>query len=305
MHRRAMRIFLGFASTYLLPRAIQTRQSLRSEKQRWYHLGSLSSNAANEACNCYGINFCKALHLKISLQEAGVHNSTNFKTDLDTGSRPPAILFLGHGRISTMYSSSNSSYSSSTLLLIGIATGVIISSVIRAKRLREHTSDANLDESCPAPRRLGGAIRLRRDRYRRYRELHDAVWPEVLERMRRSHIRNFCIYYHPETSTLFSHFEWTGHWGSKKLTKEQEQAVFDADMKAVSTDPVVRRWWKECEPCQEPFAQWLTSAVKLSDGGDGDWWAPLECVCECGHWPVAYSSKEWNPDFVRLTRAQQ
>lgn len=157
----------------------------------------------------------------------------------------------------------------------------------------------------PAPRRCGGAIKLVPEAYKRYRELHDNVWPQVLQRMYESNIRNFTIYYHKETSTLFQSFEWTGHWTAstrtdEPLTKEQEQELFDRDMAAIANDPITRKWWVECEPCQEPFGQWKSGSLPLSQGGSGDWWGPLECVCHCGYWPTAYSNESHDPDFVKL-----
>jgi L-rhamnose mutarotase len=158
----------------------------------------------------------------------------------------------------------------------------------------------------PAPRRFGGAIRLKREQYRRYRELHDDVWKQVLDRMHQSNIRNFTMYYHEETSTMFQCFEWVGHWkyyneNNKTLpSKEQEKVLFDQDMKAIAEDAVTRKWWKECEPCQEPFSQWKAGSKLLSERGSGNWWAPLECVNHCGHWPTAYSKQQGDPDFVGL-----
>ena len=181
-----------------------------------------------------------------------------------------------------------------TFFFLGVAAGLVLcclSSVAERKRVER-----------PAPRRYGAAIQLHKDRYERYRELHDNVWPAVLERMSQSNIRNFVIYYHKETSTLFQHFEWTGHWTrGGALSKQEEDQRFKRDMEAIAQDPITRKWWKECEPCQKPFSQWSGQRL-LSDGGSGDWWAPLECVAHCGHWPLAYSKQLRDPDFVPLHR---
>jgi L-rhamnose mutarotase len=118
--------------------------------------------------------------------------------------------------------------------------------------------------------------------------------------MYQSNIRNFTIYYHKETSTLFQHFEWIGHL---EHPEQDEKAVFQNDMDAIAADPVTREWWRECEPCQEPFSQWKAWSKRNppSEGGAGEWWAPLECVTHCGHWPLAYSSQRRDPDFVPLS----
>ena len=152
-------------------------------------------------------------------------------------------------------------------------------------------------EERQAPRRFGGAIKLKREMFDRYTELHDAVWDSVLERMYESNIRNFTIYYHEETSTMFSHFEWIGHW-HRNCSPSEEKAMFEADMKAIADDPITREWWKQCEPCQEPFSQWPAEARPPSEGGQGDWWAPLQCLNHCGHWAMNYSNQRRDPDFV-------
>jgi L-rhamnose mutarotase len=203
--------------------------------------------------------------------------------------------------------------------LIGI--GAILEQCRRKRRrdlLVEDHEDCcnNLSELFPAPRRFGAAILLKREQYQRYRDLHDAVWDQVLERMYQSNIRNFAIYYHSETSTMFQSFEWIGHWKaitdkgncmkSRKhttLTAEEERVLLDRDMAAIANDPITRTWWKECEPCQQPFAQWDANNVLPSDGGTvGNWWAPMECLCHTGHWPTAYSRQRRDPDFVKLAR---
>lgn len=149
----------------------------------------------------------------------------------------------------------------------------------------------------PAPRRYGAAIQLRRESYRKYRELHDAVWEDVLRIMERANIRNFTIYYHEETGTMFQHFEWIGHW---KQPGCDESALFAENMTLIASDPTTLQWWKLCEPCQKPFAQWKEGEAPPSQGGTGNWWAPLECVNHCGHWPTEFSLENRDPDFVTM-----
>lgn len=94
-----------------------------------------------------------------------------------------------------------------------------------------------------------------------YRRLHDAVWPDVLARIRRSHIRNYSIYLRrmPDgRHYLFSYFEYTG-------------ADFAGDMALMAADPATQDWWKLCKPLQAP----------LPDRADGEWWAEAEEVFHC------------------------
>ena len=217
-------------------------------------------------------------------------------------------------------SSSSSSSSVSSLLVsftcaavpfaIGLTSGWIIKAALEQKNAKKQTDDgiertalktatASVSNSHAAPRRFGAAIRLVPEQFDRYTELHDAVWDAVLDRMYQSNIRNFTIYFHKETNTMFQHFEWIGHWKqSSSLSKEEESALFEADMKAIAEDPITREWWIECEPCQEPFAQFPKGAKPPSAGGSDDWWAPLVCLNHCGYWPVQYSTASRDPDFV-------
>ena len=110
---------------------------------------------------------------------------------------------------------SDSSSASTTILAVAAATIAAAAAALAYHRRAK--------EQRPAPRRFGGAIKLKPDQYRRYRELHDEVWEAVLQRMYDSNMRNFTIYYHKETSTMFHHFEWIGHLvGLNEVTCESQ-----------------------------------------------------------------------------------
>ncbi|KAI2508537.1 L-rhamnose mutarotase [Fragilaria crotonensis] len=177
---------------------------------------------------------------------------------------------------------------------LGLALGLLVFFLVDLWKKRHQS----LKASKSIPLRFGAAIKLKPDYYERYKKLHDAVWEDVLIRMSKSNIRNFTIYYHKETSTMFQHFEWIGHMnsGRNNLTQEEQDSLFKADMEAIARDPVTKVWWAECEPCQEPFSQWPPEAPPPSQQSDetplgGDWWAPLECLNQCGHWSTEYSSQ--------------
>lgn len=61
-----------------------------------------------------------------------------------------------------------------------------------------------------------------------YKILHAAAWPEVLERIRKSNIRNYSIFF--RDGLLFSYLEYTG-------------INYEADMKAIADDPITQKWW--------------------------------------------------------------
>lgn len=113
------------------------------------------------------------------------------------------------------------------------------------------------------PRRIGMAIGLRPEMEARYRALHTDPWRAVLERITRSHVRNYSIYLAelPGGLFLFSYFEYTGE-------------DFAADMAALAADPETRRWWRETDPCQRPLA----TSAGVTGSHDGAWWTTLEEV---------------------------
>ncbi|GAB5362356.1 hypothetical protein AAMO2058_000789900 [Amorphochlora amoebiformis] len=135
-------------------------------------------------------------------------------------------------------------------------------------------------------RMFAGVIKLKPEMYHQYTRLHDHTWDEVMKRMYDSNMRNFVVYYHKETSLMFHHWEYVG-------------TDLKSDMDKVAGDPIVRKWWTYCEPCQEPFKWDGPPPSKGGDGGPGgEWWASMEEVNHCGAWPIAYSSEYPDPDFV-------
>ncbi|TSD64174.1 L-rhamnose mutarotase [Inquilinus sp. KBS0705] len=100
-------------------------------------------------------------------------------------------------------------------------------------------------------KRYGSVIKLKPENFEKYKQLHAAVWPEVLKVITQCHIRNYTIYH--KDGLLFSYFEYTGN-------------DFKADMDKMAADPVTLKWWEICMPCQEP----------LSTRKNGEWWADME-----------------------------
>lgn len=104
-------------------------------------------------------------------------------------------------------------------------------------------------------KRVGSVIGLRPELEDRYRRLHADVWPEVLERLRQSGIRNYSIYITEIEGKryLFSYYEYVG-------------TNFEEDMRAIGEDPRTREWWRETDPCQ----------IRLPGRRDGDNWSVME-----------------------------
>jgi L-rhamnose mutarotase len=109
--------------------------------------------------------------------------------------------------------------------------------------------------------RHGSLIEVRPEKIEEYKRLHAAVWPAVLDTIKKCHICNYSIYLRQLDDGryyLFSYFEYTGD-------------DFEADMAKMAADEMTQKWWDVCKPCQRP----LKSLKK------GQWWAEMEEVFHC------------------------
>jgi len=102
-------------------------------------------------------------------------------------------------------------------------------------------------------KRYGSVIKVVPEKLDEYKRLHAAVWPGVLEMIKKCNINNYSIYY--KDGFLFSYFEYSGN-------------DYAADMAKMAADPETQRWWSVCEPCQQP----------LETREAGEWWASMEEV---------------------------
>ena len=99
-------------------------------------------------------------------------------------------------------------------------------------------------------KRIAQVIGLPAENQAEYERYHAAVWPSVLERLRKSNIRNFSIFRHGEL--LFSYFEYVG-------------ADYESDMAAMAEDPEIKRWLNIQDQFQRP----------LDERADGEWWMTI------------------------------
>ena len=104
-------------------------------------------------------------------------------------------------------------------------------------------------------KRYGFLIGLKPERIAEYKRVHAAVWPEVLDQIRRCNIRNYSIFLREPENLLFGYYEYHG----------DDHA---ADMAAMAEDPKTQEWWDICMPMQAP----------LETREEGDWWAEMEPV---------------------------
>jgi L-rhamnose mutarotase len=103
--------------------------------------------------------------------------------------------------------------------------------------------------------RMGMLIGLKAARVAEYKELHAAVWPEILDKIRECNIRNYSIFLREPENLLFAYWEYAG-------------SDFAADVALMAADPNTQRWWEICMPCQQP----------LETRDEGDWWATMDEV---------------------------
>ncbi len=100
-------------------------------------------------------------------------------------------------------------------------------------------------------KRYGMVIKVKSEKFQEYKELHANPWPSVFENIQKCNIQNYSIYH--KDGYLFSYFEYTGD-------------DLEADIAKTSEDPMTKKWWALCEPCQEP----------LETRADGEFWSDME-----------------------------
>ncbi len=103
--------------------------------------------------------------------------------------------------------------------------------------------------------RMSMVIGLEPTKIVEYRQLHAAVWPEILALISDCNISNYSIFLKEPENLLFGYWEYIG-------------SDFEADMAKMAAHPKNQEWWSVCMPCQKP----------LSTRNDGEWWAMMEEV---------------------------
>lgn len=101
--------------------------------------------------------------------------------------------------------------------------------------------------------RYGMVLGVKPEAEEKYKEYHAAVWPAVLDMIRKCNIRNYSIYL--KDHMLFSYFEYHGD-------------DFAADMAKMAADKTTQEWWGIMVPMQVP----------LPARTEGEWWAGMEEV---------------------------
>jgi L-rhamnose mutarotase len=107
-----------------------------------------------------------------------------------------------------------------------------------------------------SPKRIGQCIRLRPSHATEYIKIHGEVWPGVLERITKSNIHDYSIFYDPIGGLLFASFKYTGN-------------DYEGDMKEIAEDEETKKWWKVTDGMQESLNEGATG----SEGGN--WWREM------------------------------
>ncbi len=105
-------------------------------------------------------------------------------------------------------------------------------------------------------KRVGSVIGLAEQAVEEYERLHASVWPEVLEQIAKSNIRNYSIF--RMGHLLFSYYEYIGD-------------DFAYDMSEMANDPITQEWWKLCTPLQK----------QIPETPENEWWMTIPEVFHC------------------------
>lgn len=116
----------------------------------------------------------------------------------------------------------------------------------------------NCSQEKATPERHAFVIGLKPDKMEEYKRLHAETWPEILELIEESHIRNYSIHLgeiEEGKYYLFAYFEYDGD-------------NLDMDMEKMAEAEIMQKWWELTDACQIPCP---TSDI-------GEFWMPLEEV---------------------------
>ncbi|KAK0609332.1 hypothetical protein B0T17DRAFT_501639 [Bombardia bombarda] len=110
-------------------------------------------------------------------------------------------------------------------------------------------------------RRFAQIVKLKPEFVDKYKQVHAAVWPEVLLQIKHCNIRDYSIFHDPGTGILFASFRYVGY-------------DYEGDMEKMRENSKVREWWRLTDSFQES----LVPGAKDSESGEPSWWKPVEEV---------------------------
>ncbi|KAI2619732.1 rhamnose mutarotase [Hypoxylon sp. NC1633] len=110
-------------------------------------------------------------------------------------------------------------------------------------------------------RRIAQIVKLKPEFVDKYKEVHAAVWPEVLQQIKVCNIQDYSIYHEPDTGILFATFKYVGY-------------DYEGDMERMRENAKVREWWA----MTDDFQKSVVPGAKSSESGSPAWWKELEEV---------------------------
>lgn len=110
-------------------------------------------------------------------------------------------------------------------------------------------------------RRIAQIVKLKPEYIDKYREVHAAVWPEVLKQIKSCNIEDYSIFYDSQSHILFATFKYIGY-------------DYAGDMERMRENPRVREWWAMTDGWQES----LVPGAISSEAGEPAWWKGVEEV---------------------------
>ncbi|KAI8957730.1 rhamnose mutarotase [Daldinia sp. FL1419] len=116
------------------------------------------------------------------------------------------------------------------------------------------------DPESRTARRIAQIIKLKPEFIDKYKEVHAAVWPEVLQQIKDCNIEDYSIFHDSGTGILFASFKYVGD-------------DYAGDMERMGESPKVREWWAMTDGFQESFVP----GAHCSESGPS-WWREVEEV---------------------------
>ncbi len=104
-------------------------------------------------------------------------------------------------------------------------------------------------------KRMSHMIKLKAEIIPEYKRIHAAVWPEILQAIHDSNIRNYSIFLKEPENWLIAYWEYVG-------------SDYAADMAKIKLAPRMQEWWDITDRMQVPF----------DTRKPGEWWASMEEV---------------------------
>ncbi len=104
-------------------------------------------------------------------------------------------------------------------------------------------------------KRMCHIIHLKPEIIPEYKRLHAAVWPEILNGIAESNVKNYSIFLREPENLLIAYWEYHG-------------SDYAKDMQEIKSAPRMQEWWSITDPMQ----------AALETRQAGEWWASTEEV---------------------------